>query len=59
MHLLLIKLAVVAVVMLLAIQLLLQFGSGFIIVLPIVLGIWIFLIIQNQKSDEDEELNDI
>jgi fatty acid desaturase len=56
--LLLIKFAVVALLALLVIQLVLQIGSSFVLVLPIVLGIWIFLILQNQKTDTDEENDD-
>ena len=55
---LLIKYAVVALLALLVIQLVLQIGSSFVLVLPIVLGIWIFLILQNQKTDADEESDD-
>jgi hypothetical protein len=56
--LLLIKIAVAALLALLVIQLVLQIGSSFVLVLPIVLGIWIFSILQNQKTDTDEENDD-
>lgn len=55
---LLIKVAILALVIVLLLQFLMQTGFTFLTVLPIALGIWIFMILQNRKNNGDDELED-
>lgn len=54
----LLKLALVALVFVFLLQFLLHIGTSFLTVLPVVLGIWIFMIIQNRKTDEYDDSED-
>lgn len=54
----LVKLALVALVVVFLLQFLMHVGSTLVTVLPVVLGIWILMIIQNRRTDEDDESED-
>ena len=54
----LIKVAILALVVIFLLQFLMHAGSTLVTVLPIVLGIWIFMVLQNRRTNEDDESED-